>query len=194
MKKILLTIAIILAIGLLVLMIFPYKGFSLLADKNLGDLKCVNRQEEKTVRGQSLEGVLNEDETVKVFYGYYNCNEVKRDDFIIYNYTKQSNELIKMVKAIPGDKIELRTNEQGERNIFVNDEILKNSIGDAYVLPIGKKTMIELHINDYNEVMPADNYIILGNLANGSIDSIKFGFVKKDDIIGKVQIISLNKH
>lgn len=180
-------VAIILLTVFLLIFFIYYQGFSFFKNNNAGDLTCVDKQAEKIVRGQSLEGLLNDGEKVQVLYNYYNCNEIKRNDIIIYNYIEknQPSEIIKTIKAIPGDTIVLRDNETGTRNILVNDEILKTSTGEPYVLSANKKTMIALHINDYNGVIPPNNYVILGNLANGSIDSIKFGFVKKDNIIGK---------
>ena len=46
--------------------------------------------------------------------------------------------------------------------------------------------MLELYINDYQGVIPANAYLILGNQAEGSLDSIRFGLIGKEGIVGKI--------
>jgi len=150
------------------------------------NLTCITKIEEKTVRGTSLTGLIENGQTVKILYGYYNCNEIKRNDIVIYNYTGNKNPLIKIIKALPGDKFSLEKTQAGW-NILINNEIAKNSNNQYYVLSESGYKMLSLYEKDYKGIIPQNTYLILGNLADGSLDSTKFGLVDKSDIIGKVE-------
>jgi signal peptidase I len=101
---------------------------------------------------------------------------------------RDQNPLIKIIKAIPGDKFNLQKADNGW-NIIVKKEVLKNSAGEAYVIDHQAHQMLSLYINDYKGIIPENTYLLLGNLANGSLDSTHFGLVDKSDILGKAEII-----
>lgn len=142
--------------------------------------------EEHEVRGTSLTGVINERDTIKLLNGYYNCNEIKKNEIIAYNYSGNENLIIKIVKAIPGDNFSLRE-EDNHYNIWVNGNILANSKNEPYILNENTKEMLALYEKDYEGIIPPEAYLILGNIDTGTLDSTKFGLVHKDQIIGKVK-------
>jgi len=152
------------------------------------NLSCDTSVEEKTVRGNSLYGLIEPGSTVKVYFGYYKCNEIKRGDIVAYNYSGDPNPIIKVVKGLPGDKLHLQE-ANGVWNILINGETVKNSKGEPYSLSASGSQMLSLYERDYKGVIPADAYLILGNLSSGSIDSTYFGLIGKNDILGKVELI-----
>jgi len=92
---------------------------------------CVTNVGEEIVRGNSLSGIIEDGESVRVFFGYYDCNEINRNDLIIYS--GRADPLIKIVRGIPGDF--LRFQEEGENwNILINNKILENFAGNSYVI------------------------------------------------------------
>ena len=147
---------------------------------------CVINVEEKTVHGTSLSGLIEPGSTVKILFGYYNCNEIRRGDIVVYNYSGNPNPIIKIVKGIPGDLFHLQKTESGY-NILINGEIVKNSQSEPYLLGESGYRMLSLYENDYKDVIPANAYLLLGNIASGSLDSTHFGLIGKDDITGKVE-------
>lgn len=160
--------------------------FSLEAEKGVvEDLSCVSSIEERVVRGNSLTDLIESDETVKILLGYYSCNEVKRGDIIAYNFSGDKNPIIKIVKGLPGDKFHLQKTEGGW-NILINGEVLKNSQSQPYLLGEDGYRMLSLYERDYKGAIPANAYLILGNLESGSLDSTRFGLVGKSDLLGKV--------
>ena len=154
-------------------------------DNVLGNLECVSRAEEKIVRGESLAGLIEPNETVKIFFGYYDCNEIKKGDIVAYNYTGNPVPIIKVVKGIPGDKFYFQEVEDGWY-ILINEEILKNSYGQSYILDKGGYRMLSLYKEDYKGIIPKNTYLIMGNLVTGASDSTRFGLVHKDDFFGIV--------
>jgi len=146
---------------------------------------CETTEKVAEVKGNSLSGLIEEGAKIKVLENYYACNDVKRGDIVEYHYAGNSNPIIKIVKGIPGDKISLKQNGN-YWNILINGEVLKNSKGEAYHIDDKGYKILSLYINDYHGVIPQDAYLILGNDPAGSLDSSRFGFVGKDDFIGKV--------
>ncbi len=176
---------IIIGIGYLAMLKSPVKQ-PFYENSGVFNGQCPIRTEERIVRGNSLTGVIEPGETVKILFGYYDCNEIKRDDFILYRYAGNENPLIKIVKGIPEDKFELRKTDGGW-NILINGEILKNSKNQPYLLDERDYRMLFLYEKDYKGKIPDNAYLLLGNLASGSLDSTHFGLVDKSDILGKVE-------
>ncbi len=153
---------------------------------------CPVTEEEKVVRGNSLTGILEDGETVKVLIGHYDCNEIEREDLILYSYAGSEDPLIKIIKGVPGDRFELGElngdSDENEkvRHIMIGGEIITNSDGESYVLNERGYGILSLYEESYGGVIPEDSYLILGNLIGGSTDSTRFGLVHRDDILGKV--------
>ncbi len=105
---------------------------------------------------------------------------------IIYSYAGNPDPIIKIVKGLPGDKFLLQKTGNGW-NIIINDETIKNSQNQPYALDASGYRMLSLYERDYKGIIPADAYLLLGNLASGSLDSSRFGLVGKQDILGKVE-------
>lgn len=155
-----------------------------------GNQECIFSIEEKIVRGNSMVPLVKDGQVVRVLFGYYNCNEIKRQDIVLYDYAGNQNPLIKIVKGVPGDKFALRKTDRGW-NILINGEVVKNSEGIPYLISGKKYKMLALYEKDYQGLIPDNAYLLLGNLPSGSMDSIHYGLVHKNDILGKVEVLYL---
>lgn len=141
--------------------------------------------EERTVRGNSLTGLINEGTTVKIVFDYYKSNEVARGDVVAYAFSGNKDPIIKIVRGIPGDKFDV-VNDGIKWRLQINGAIVKNSAGEPYSLDDRACRMLALYITDYKGVIPANAFLILGNLVEGTTDSTRFGLVDRGDFIGKV--------
>lgn len=159
-------------------------GYLPQGNKNNIQENCVTKIENRLVRGNSLSGLIEDGTSVKILFGFYDCNEVMAGDIIVYNYSGDPEPLIKIIKAVPGDKFQLKQSPDGW-NILVNGETLKNSRNEVYELDERGYRMLSLYENDYKGIIPTNAYLILGNLSNGSLDSSHFGLIDKSDILGK---------
>ncbi|STO26870.1 Signal peptidase IB [Fusobacterium necrogenes] len=90
------------------------------------------------------------------------------------------NYLVKYIKGIPGDSIQVKNN-----NLYINGEFKGNI--KKYDLQ-GKKLNSELPI-DY--VLKENEYILLGS-DNNSYDSRYFGIIKKDKILKEASKINFS--
>jgi signal peptidase I len=150
----------------------------------IGD--CPVKTEEKTVRGNSLFPLVKNEDTIQAAFGYYDCHAVRRDDVVLFKFAGDEVPLIKIVRGVPGDGISLRSN--GNRyEILVNGAPLDNSEGERYELDESGRKILSLYIDEYKGVIPTDTYLLLGNLARGSIDSSRFGLVDRSDILARVE-------
>lgn len=146
---------------------------------------CTVKEVETTVMGESLRGLIESGSKIKVLENYYSCQKVEREDIIAYRYGGSTEPLIKIVKAVPGDKFSLKKSDSGW-NIMVNGKVVVNSEKKPYNIGDAGYRMISLYVKDYEGVIPDDAYLILGNDPAGSLDSTIFGLAGKSDFIGKV--------
>jgi len=148
---------------------------------------CVTSTEERTVRGSSMTGLLSDGDTVSVQFGYYACNEPKTGDVALVRFAGDSNPLVKVIKATPGDSFSLLQDACGW-NIIVNGQKTRNSEGKEYCISDSGYRMLSLYVQSYNGIIPQDAYLVLGNLVRGSTDSTRFGLTSRGSLLGKVEI------
>ena len=105
----------------------------------------------------------------------YDFSNPKRGDIVVFNPTKTLEAenfhvaFIKRVIGLPGDKVEVKNGK-----VYVNN------------LPI-KENYLEAR-PDYQwgpVVVPVNSYLVLGDNRNDSYDSHYWGFVPRQNIIGK---------
>ena len=174
---------IILSVLIVILIFLNSEKFSL--DPKIKD--CFIETEERIVKGSSLSPLVKPGQTIKALFGYYNCNEIKRGDVVLFNYAGNKNPLIKIVKGISGDKFQLKQLDSSW-NIIVNNKIVKNSEDKPYLISGNAYKMLSLYEKDYKGIIPENTYLLLGNRVSGSLDSTTFGLVDKNGIIAKVEI------
>lgn len=149
--------------------------------------ECPIVLEERIVRGNSLAPLVKSGQTVRVLFGYYECNEIQRDDVVLYNFAGSKTPLIKIVRGVPGDSFKLEQTKRGAWHIIINGEVLKNSVGQNYLISGKRYEMLALYEKDFKGKIPAGAYLLLGNITSGATDSTRFGLVSKRDILGKAE-------
>ncbi|GIV28882.1 MAG: hypothetical protein KatS3mg027_2696 [Bacteroidia bacterium] len=148
--------------------------------------KCQIQIKNVKIQGNSLTGLFFPGQIVPAYFNYYNCYNPKREDIIIYKYGNEF--LIKIIKGLPGDKISFRQVEGGAWNVLINNQVLKTTTNIPYVIIGGIFNQFLQYVNEAGGIIPENKYLILGNIPSGGIDSFKFGFVDKKDLIAKVII------
>lgn len=130
------------------------------------------------VKGASMEPNFYDHEYLIIDEISYRLSGPSRGDIVVFKYPKDPKQyFIKRVIGLPKEKISIR-----EDGIYVNDQLLN----EAY-LPEGIETSLPLR--GYSELMLADDeFFLLGDNRDQSLDSRVFGPVKKDFIIGRTWI------
>ena len=131
-----------------------------------------------TIHGESLSPLLHDGAAVMM--KPVSCaGAVRRGDLVVFHTGAHDLPVIKIAKALPGDRFAVTANG----TIRVNGEDTHNSTGKSYVLPPSSRAMLESYQSHYKGVLPAGTYLLLGDGANGVIDSTRIGLVHASDFM-----------
>ena len=107
--------------------------------------------------------------------------EPKAGDVVVFIYPEdKKRDFIKRLIAVGGDKVEIK-----EGKIYVNGKPVGISpIKNIYYYNRGDFGQVDKAIE-----VPRDNYFVLGDNSASSKDSRYWGFVPKDMVIGRAELI-----
>lgn len=126
-----------------------------------------------SVEGSSMEPTLeNEDQLIVEKISYY-FHEPERFDVIVFPYS-QNVSYIKRIIGLPGETVQIRRGV-----IYINDEPITENYG--------KDTIRDAGLARRQIVLEDDEYFVLGDNRNASIDSrrMEVGTIKRSKITGK---------
>jgi signal peptidase I len=127
---------------------------------------------------------------------------VKRGDIIVFRYPVDIRQtFVKRCMGVPGDRIRLvnkavylNGNRLDEPYVYHKTEYIDSyrdnfpSDPDVHISDSGQD-MLEHHVVNGEVVVPPDSYFAMGDNRDSSLDSRYWGFVPRDNIIGKPLII-----
>jgi signal peptidase I len=130
--------------------------------------------------------------------------KVKRGDIIVFHYpVNPVQDFVKRVVALPGDRLRLINKRvyingspveepytqfiPGQRNPYLDDFPRTNSTEYAVDAKWWKE-MPKL-VEDHQLIIPADHYFVMGDNRDDSRDSRYWGFVPRENIIGRPLLI-----
>ena len=116
----------------------------------------------------------------------YRFTNPVRGDIVVFDPPEKlgsKDAYIKRLIGLPGDRVEVK---QGR--VFINGK----AISEKYIDEPPKYTWTKTESSDPdftpNMVVPKDNYLVLGDNRNNSLDSHFWGFLPKDHLIGKAVV------
>jgi len=128
--------------------------------------------------------------------------EPKRGDIIVFRYPMDiSQNYVKRVMGVPGDHIKVvdkvvylngkALKEPYAQHIFPNLEPYRDNFPSEPHGPVAGRAMDMLaqHVVDGELVVPPENYFAMGDNRDNSLDSRYWGFVPRENIIGKPLLI-----
>jgi len=130
------------------------------------------------VEGTSMMPGLTDQERIFVNKYEYKLgpNNIHRGDLVVFHYPKDPREsYIKRVVGIPGDSVQIVYGQ-----VYVNLQ----KLDEPYVLDAYRdRDSMDL------QVVPPDDYFVLGDHRNSSSDSRSWGFVGREGIYGKAVLV-----
>ncbi|MBP5972187.1 signal peptidase I [Brasilonema sp. CT11] len=131
--------------------------------------------EARYIPSGSMEPTLQINDRLIIDKVSYDFTSPQRDDIVVFNPTKtlQSENyhdaFIKRIIGLPGDKVEVKNGL-----VYINDSPLKENYIEAKP--------------DYKwgpVIVPKNSYLVLGDNRNNSYDSHYWGFVPRNNIVGR---------
>lgn len=129
------------------------------------------------VKGSSMYPNFHDNDYLLTEKVSYYLNEPERGDVVVFKSPiNNEQDYIKRIIAVPKDIIKI---SQGK--IYLNNQELK----EPY-LPNNTYTLPGSFLTENKEIeVPENSYIVIGDNRNHSSDSREWGFVKKENIIGR---------
>ncbi len=132
------------------------------------------------VKGASMEPSFYDHEYLIIDEISYRFGAPQRGDIVVFKYPKDPSQyFIKRIVGLPGEKIEIA---DGRVYVYAAvDAKVKKMLDESWYLDVEVKTT-----NSKAWVLGLDEYYVLGDNREYSLDSRGFGPVYRDLIVGKV--------
>lgn len=132
------------------------------------------------VEGNSMEPNLHDKEYLIVNRLTYRIDEPQRGDVIVFDAPNSPGvDYIKRVIGLPSEKIKIADDE-----IFINNKKL-----DEKYLPASFQTLISADASfSLERQLGPDEYFVMGDNREHSLDSREIGTIKKQAIVGKAWV------
>lgn len=139
------------------------------------------------VDGSSMEPNYHDRDRKVINKIVYKISDIKRYDVVAVRYKDDSIEklghkvtLIKRVIGLPGDMI--RIDDNG--NLYINDKL----VDEPYIKePMKSGGIIKNNSDGHGLVLKENEYFVMGDNRNNSLDSRTLGVFTKKDIIGRIK-------
>jgi len=150
---------------------------------------CVKEtQRVEVTDGRFMTGVVEEGKSYEALIGFYQCNLPQRGDVVLYRFSPLSDPVIKIVRAVEGDRFELVADKaRGAWNLKINGHIHTYNEEPYFFGGRGKPTL-GLYEKDRNNTLGPNEVILFSLVPPGINDSGMFGLVHKNDLIAKIRL------
>ncbi len=137
-------------------------------------LLYINMQTDQfVVRGESMQPTFENNDIVFVTHYVGAYSEPQRGDVIVFHSEDEQNrDFIKRIIGIPGDHIEMNRGI-----IYINDV----QLDEPYI----EEVCLWRRCRNRDWYIAENQYFVLGDNRNDSQDSVEFGPIRRDQIIGK---------
>ena len=131
------------------------------------------------VLGSSMLYTLHDNDLLVASKISYKLHPPQRGDIIVFKPPDEaSRDFIKRIIALPGERIRITNGV-----VYINDQIL----GEPY-LPEKWTYNNNWPASGQDQIMPPNEYFVMGDNRNHSSDSRTFGPITLDSILGKAEI------
>jgi signal peptidase I len=130
------------------------------------------------VKGKSMHPTFEDNEYILTDKVTFRMRSPKYNDIVVFKSPKNEEvDFIKRIIGTPGDKVRI----SGGKVYLNGEELLENYLPVSAFTPSGNFAREGVEV-----VVPDNQYFVLGDNRTGSSDSREWGFVKREEFIGKV--------
>lgn len=153
-----------------------------------GNLDCVKENQSVTVNDDFMASRFKKGEAVTVAINFYNCNEVKRNDLVLFQFSEQIAPVLRIVRGLPGDHYALEPSPDDKQKwgLAINGEKILAPDGKPFLLSSESVPPLKTYELSRRGVLMPDEYIILATEPPGLSDSTNLGLIHKASLIGRV--------
>lgn len=138
------------------------------------------------VEGHSMNPTLEQGNFLMVNKMVYSFTKPERFDVIVFQQENAEFNYVKRVIGLPGDQIEYK-----QDSLYVNGElVMEPFIRSDHLKVFGGNFTGDFSLKEITgeEEVPKGHVFVIGDNRLSSLDSRHFGFVKIEDIVGKVHV------
>ena len=137
------------------------------------------------VEGSSMTPNFHNNDFLLVDKVNYVLHTPERGDVVVFKYPLDTSvNYIKRIIGLPGETVKIADNKV---TIITKDNPNGTTLSEPY-LSSDAYTGLPEDQKDNEYTVPADEYFVLGDNRAGSSDSRAWGFLPKEDIIGRVDL------
>lgn len=133
-----------------------------------------------------LRGLIEEKSEIEVVLNAFSCQEIKRDDLVLYRYSEFAEPVLRRVVAAPGDTFSVEEKEGQGWILIVNKKPVVANAGGDYIFGGELPPPLALAEESHKGVLGTHEAILFSSFPPGDKDSGVFGVISVSDIIGKV--------
>ncbi|WP_044893261.1 signal peptidase I [Bacillus alveayuensis] len=139
---------------------------------------------EYQVEGDSMQPTLKKGQEFSVNKWSYSFRKIKRFDIVVFHLEKEEPVFVKRVIGLPGESIKYENDQLFVNGKKVEEPFLKKNKKNLFGSQLtGDFTLEEV---TGKKKVPKGYIFVIGDNRLNSRDSRHFGFVKMNDVIGKV--------
>ncbi|MFC4322306.1 signal peptidase I [Litchfieldia salsa] len=136
------------------------------------------------VEGESMMPTLQDGNLLIVNKLGVRFGDVERFDIIVFQ--GNTDDYVKRIIGLPGDELEYK-----DDTLYINGKDINEPFLNSYKLKlVGGNLTGDFTLEEVTgeTIVPEESYFVLGDNRLGSWDSRHFGLIKKNQIVGKVDI------
>ncbi|MDX8364578.1 signal peptidase I [Cytobacillus sp. IB215665] len=137
------------------------------------------------VEGESMMPTLQDGNMLMVNKIGYRLGDLEHFDVVVF-HSDSEDDYVKRVIGLPGDKIEYKQDV-----LYINDK----PVQEPYLLPFKERLVEGKLTGDFTlqeitgeAIVPEDSVFVIGDNRRKSWDGRHFGFIKRDQVVGKVNL------
>lgn len=133
------------------------------------------------IHGSSMQPSLDEGDVIQL-HSVDSKTVFRHGQLIAMSFTGRDQRMIKRMFALPGDKLTV------ENGLLLINDIIVVPAGwpEDFEIPEKKGLVLKRQLQRYNNTIPANRFVVLGDNPFNSLDSLEYGFVERTQITGVV--------